>query len=201
MTKPRHSMRSSLLLIVVATLLLTTCSRCPDTILLDHGPLPDEAMQYVPYRNGQSVTFRHSLDRMTTFNILQMKYTQTTSCAECCKYNVRYETLRTELIPNYPLFTIVLEISNIDTSVFYFTVSVGNSGFLIPTNGPDDPEVEILDSVLIDTEWYYQVYKLNARWGDPGEEISYADTLLYNYTEGIVKIIMSNGEYYELSKD
>ncbi len=194
-------MKIRLLLILPVALLLTACPRCPDTILLDHGPLPEEAMQYIPYRNGQLLDFKHSNNMEVTFSVVQGKYNQTSTCDECCKYNIRYEILHTELVPNYPLFKIVLEISNIDTSFFYFTAGIGNSAFILPSGNPDYPVVEELDSVRVDSVWYYNVYKMGANGGySPGEEIIYADTLLYNYTDGILKIIMSNGEYYELVK-
>ncbi len=194
-------MKLRLLLIIPLMFLLTACPRCPETILLDNGPLPDEAMQYISYRNGQSVTFRHSRNMEVIFSVLQGKYPQTTSCAECCKYNIRYETNRTELNPNYPLFNIAIEISNIDTSFFYCTANVGSSFFIIPTNGPDQPAAEKLDSVMVDSVWYYNVYKLGNSSGYQGEEFIYADTILYNYTDGIIKIIMSNEEYYEQVKE
>ncbi len=196
----RDLMKTRLLLFVSVTILLTACPRCPETILLDNGPLPDEAMQYIPYRNGQSVMFRHSHNMEVRFDVYQVKYQQTTSCAECCKYNIRYETNRTDLKPNYPLFNISLEISNIDTSFFYSYANVGSSAFSIPTNGPDQPDAERLDSALVDSVWYYDVYKLGTSGGYQGEEVIYADTIFYNYTDGIIKIIMSNKEYYELVK-
>ncbi len=197
----RDLMKTRLLLFVSVTILLTACPRCPETILLDNGPLPDEAMQYIPYRNGQSVMFRHSHNMEVRFDVYQVKYQQTTSCAECCKYNIRYETNRTDLKPNYPLFNIALEISNIDTSFFYCTANVGSSAFTIPTNAPGYPLTEKLDSALVDSVWYYDVYKLGTSGGYQGEEVIYADTILYNYTDGIIKIIMSNKEYYELAKE
>lgn len=195
-------LRTLLLLLLPAYLLLTGCPRCPEAIELNHGSLPDEAMQYIPYRTGETYHFKHSHDMVVDFYVRQGTYTQTTSCSECCDYVITYEVNATELTPNYPLFNIRIEISNIDTSFFWCKAQVGGCGFTIPTNGPDTASVEKADSVMVDSIWYYNVYQLESNWGcSQGEEVIYADSIWYNYTDGILKIIMSNKEYYELSKE
>jgi hypothetical protein len=195
-------MKLRYLLLLPLYLALTGCPRCPEAIELNHGPLPDEALQYIPYRTGEIYRFKHSRDRVVEFFVRRGTYSQTTSCSECCDYVITYEVNATELTPDYPLFSIRLEISNIDTSFFWCTAQVGGCGFTIPTNGPETGPVEKFDSVMVDSVWYHDVYKIGYSWGCyPGEEVVHADTILYNYTDGILKIIMSNAEYYSLSKE
>jgi len=195
--------RYLLLLAFPLYFMLTGCPRCPETIVLDHGPLPNEAMKYIPYHTGETYRFKHSRDMVVNFTVMRRgNYTETTSCAECCDYVVRYEVNATEMAPDYPLFDMRFEISNMDTSFFYCTARVGGCGFKIPTNGPDTADVEKMDSVMVDSVWYYNVYKLENSWGCfPGEETVYADSIWYNYTDGVIKILLSNDEYYTLDKN
>ncbi len=196
-------MKKSLLLLPLAALLLmlTACPRCPDPVEIDNGPLPDTALIYVPYHNGEIIRFRHSRNMAVNFSVLRGTYPQDYSaCGECCNLHLRYESNLTTLTPDYPLFKIHLEISNLDTASIWFAAMVGGTAFRLPTTPEEGEEIRV-DSALVDSLWYHNVFLLKGQWGEPGEEGIFVDSIWYNYTNGILKIIMSNGEYYELSKD
>ena len=73
--------------------------------------------------------------------------------------------------------------------------------FYIPTADFQLDYFEKVDSLIIDSVTYKDVFKLNSDYGSYYDKDSiYADSLYYNYEYGILKILMSNGESYEIVK-
>jgi len=181
-------------------LLLNGCIPC-DTVIIENGPLPDSALRFVPYQNGKIYKFRHSKGLVINFDTYRETREEWTHCAECCSYEYHYEVNSTRLTPNYPIFDFYFEISNRDTSYFECYTTIGKYGFYIPTADFQLDYFEKVDSLIIDSVTYKDVFKLNSDYGSYYDKDSiYADSLYYNYEYGILKILMSNGESYEIVK-
>lgn len=187
------------ILLLLLPVLLTGCWPC-ETTLIDNGPLPDSVLKYIPYENGSVYKFKHSNGLVVGYETARETTGERSYCVECCKYEYKYESNHTELKPDYPIFNIQFDIDNQDTAYIQLYASVGKYGFYIPTNTYDDyMYYEKVDSLLVDTAWYYQVYKLKSNYDDYyTPDLIYVDSIYYNFNNGILKIIMSNDESYTI---
>ncbi len=189
-----------LLFLLPLVLLLTGCPRCRP-VYFNNGPLPEKALAYVPYKDGEVYKFRHSAGHIIRFTCSRFNQTAQTHCEECCSTVFNYMVNTTWLEPDYPLFNIQIDIANPDTSYLYCSAYLG-AGFNIPVNPQDTILAQKTDSVFVDSTWYYDVFLLKSYPGDfldLGE--IYVDSLYYNYQNGILKIIMSNNETYTIFPD
>lgn len=183
---------------VIIALSLGGCWPC-DTIKVENEPLPESALGFVPYKNGDTYSFRHSNGLVINYKTTRETHEEWSGCSECCKYEYRYEVNSTRLVPDYPVFTLQFEIDNLDTSNFHCFASIGKYGFYVPINDEFSGGVEKVDSVKVDSEYYYQVFKLKSNHDNYYFQDSiYVDSMYYNYENGIIKILLSNGENYTI---
>jgi hypothetical protein len=184
---------------IIIVLFLSGCWPC-DTIMVENGPLPDSALGYVPYKNGGTYSFRHSNGLVINYNTTRETLEAWSGCSECCKYEYHYEVNSTRLVPDYPVFTLQFQIDNQDTLNFHCHASIGKYGFYVPTNNEFGiGNFEKFDSVKVDSEYYYQVFKLKSNHDNYYFQDSiYVDSMYYNYENGIIKILLSNGENYTI---
>lgn len=163
-----------------------------------HGPLPESALGLVPYLDDSTYSFRHSDGRIVNFQCSRETHEAWAYCADCC-YEERYEANTTRLVPDTSMFSIEIEISNVSSADLICEVFMDKYTFYVPTNETAASYFEILDSLKIDSVVYYDVFKL----GPPQQPMSNIDpvemdSLFYNYANGILKILMSDGSYYKI---
>ncbi|MBI9069169.1 MAG: hypothetical protein JEZ09_17870 [Salinivirgaceae bacterium] len=187
------------LIYLIFSILLYGCLPC-DTIMIENGALPDSTLKYVPYVNGKTYKFKHSNGLKVNYKTTRETHEEWTSCAECCKYEYHYEVNSTILIPDYPIFEFQFQIDNRDTLNYNCYASIGKYGFYIPTNNEYDIDYyEQVDSVQIDSVYYYQVFKLKSNYDNYYSRDSiYVDSIYYSYDKGIIKILLSNNENYTI---
>lgn len=158
----------------------------------DNGPLNDEAKLLVPYKDQGIYSFKYNDTLIINFDAYRGLEQGIDQCAECC-YGVKYEIDKTVLTSDYPLFKISFEVDNLDTSDIHFYAKVGPDYFYIPTPEWPPQYVEKSDSMMVNSFWYINVYKLKSS-ASPNSNYVYADTMFYNYDYGILKIKMSDGK-------
>ncbi len=186
------------LIFLLLTLALASC-RCDDPILIDNGPIPDSILARVPYQDGQVYQFRHSAGKVISFAAHRASHEEYIDCERCCKYLYKYQGNTTVLVPDYPVFDLTFRISNPDSLRYDFYVWMGNSAFYPPVIPGDSVSAVRYDSLLIHDRWHRDVFRIpnaNDYWFN--RDSIYADTLYYNFESGILKIVMSNGEYFQI---
>jgi len=186
------------LLLLLSTLALGSC-RCDDPILIDMGPIPDSILALVPYQDGQVYQFRHSAGKVITYAAHRALHEEYFDCERCCKFLYKYQVNQTALVPDYPVFTLNVQLSNPDSSRLEFSAWMGQRGFNLSMNQDDGNPVDRIDSAWIGEQWHKDVLRIrNSNYFGFSRDSIYADTLYYNYQSGILKIVMSNGEYFQI---
>jgi hypothetical protein len=180
-------------------LLLASC-RCPDPILVDLGSIPDSILARVPYQSGMTYSFKHSGGQVIDFTASRDSKYEQTWCEEwCCDYVYKYQVNTTTLHPDYPVFDLNLQVSNQNIEYPSIFAWFGHSSFYLPLNPDQFHEAGFSDSLLMGGRWFYRVFSTKMMEGGFPMGSIYADSLYYNLTEGIIRIIMSNGEFYAVS--
>ncbi|MEA3451372.1 MAG: hypothetical protein U9Q83_05655 [Bacteroidota bacterium] len=182
--------------------LISGCSQCNLTnqIIIENGKLPDSALLYIPYQDGEIYKFKHSNGLVVNFSTYRKTTDEITGCVEYCKYETHYQKNSTNLYPDYPIFDINLEINNLDTNYIFCSAFIAKSSFIIPTGNNNFENVKKMDSVLIDTVYYKDVFKIKANYYSYIDESISVDSMYYNYEFGILKIIITNDETYTIYK-
>lgn len=186
---------------VIGCIALSSCWPC-NTTVIDNGPLPDSALIFVPYIDGQTYSFKHSNGLVIDFSATRKTHAEWSGCSECCEYEYHYEVNTTLLTSEYPVFDMFFRIDNMNAPYYHCSAAIGKYGFYIPTyNIIGNAEYEQVDSIAVDSTWYYKVFKLKADnlMFLPHDTI-FVDSLYYSYNDGVIKIIMSNGENYVLQQ-
>ena len=198
-------------------LLLTACPRSKTTYV-DLGRIPGQYLATVPYRNGDVFRMQHESDRTvidftvsrhrqkeTGFDYMYEKYKPAPNCV------YEYESDITKCTPNYPIFNVEIEFSNrymafeeeggqnYAKSATIFAVGSARLPFI----GEDHSNYEMLDSLKVNGRYYHDVFKLKSELVDYYEEEGsiHADTYYYNYENGLLGVVMSNGEKYWLYEE
>lgn len=179
-------------------MVLTACPPNCEYRLIDYGLLSEEALAWSPYVDGQSYSFIHSGGKKITFFCDRSREIRTAHWDDCTEVN--YEVDLGTLTPDYPIFNCSVLIQKTDTTAYSCLISAGGSSFWLPSTIETDFGNSYFDSLQFGQLWYREVYKIgNSRWdGNPPGQIL-ADSIYYNTSHGILKILMSNGEYYEIS--
>jgi hypothetical protein len=163
------------------------------------GPIQDSILARVPYQDGQVFQFRHSAGKVITYAAHRASHEEYFDCERCCKYLYKYQSNTTVLVPDYPVFKLTFWISNLDSSRSDLSVWMGNSAFYPSAAHGDFLNADRHDSLLINDRWHREVFRIpnsNDSWFN--RDSIYADTLYFNYVSGILKIVMSNGEYFQI---
>jgi len=191
------------ILILSAMMLgLTACPEPCEREVLDLGKLSDEALAWSPYVNESSYSLKHSEGQEVSFECIRAKEVRTEymdygdKCLE-----VFYEVDITNLAASYPLFSLYVFLQKTDTASYDCGIGVGDSDFWLPTAPDDDFGQTRFDSLQIGDYWYKEVYKMGFKdIHQYGSDDIYADSLYYNKSHGVLKILMSNEEDYEISR-
>lgn len=203
--------------LVAMTLLFTACPRSKTTYV-DLGRIPEQYLATVPYRNGDVFRMKHESDRTiidfivsrhrqkeTGFDYMYEKYKPAPN------YVYEYEADITKCTPNYPIFNVEISFSNQymafeeegtsnwPKSATLFAVGSAR----IPLIGEDHSNYEMLDSLKVNGRYYHDVFKLKSELVDyyEVEGSIHADTYYYNYENGLLGVVMTNGEKYWLYED
>lgn len=187
------------LLFGLMVMVLTACPPNCEYRLIDYGLLSEEALAWSPYVDGQSYSFIHSGGQVISFTASRTREIHSEYWDECLE--IRYERDYTTLIPDYPIFNCNIDMFKSDSTRFEFYVRAGGSVFGLPFSEGINIPHGYYDSLLIGPYWYKEVYTMtNHVWdGNPPGQIL-AHKLIYNTSYGILKILMSNDEYYEISE-
>ena len=189
-------MKRNILLLILA-IILNSCWPCKvDPIIVENGSLTDSILNRVPYQQGEVCKLQHINGVIINFETLRETYDEFTSCDHCCDFEYHYQVNKTALIADYPLFDIEFLLDNQDTIYYWCSLSIGKSGFTIPIS--EYAGINRYDSIKLGANVYYDVLKLKSNYDSNYDVDSiYVDSLYYNYTHGILKILMSNKESYE----
>jgi hypothetical protein len=181
---------------MVAT--LTACPPPCEYRLTDHGTLSEEAIRCSPYLDGQTYSFIHSGGQKVSFLASRTREERTAFRDDC--HEVRSESDVSTLTPDYPLFSCNVGIHKTDSAWFECIIWAGGSGFWLPYTSQILKDYIYFDSLQFGQNWYREVYKIGNSWsnGIPEGEIK-ADSIYYNTSHGILNILMTNGEFYEIS--
>lgn len=177
--------------------LVQSCIPCDPPIIVDLGPLSEEQLQLVPYKDKQTYMFRHNQGQVISFVAERGTTQEQTYSSHCSKYEYLYEMNTTYLIPDYPVFNIVLWLSNPMEEEVYFNLNVGTRSFYMPTDFSNS-YFPRKDSVWIIDQFYYNVFQLKSQSDYYQSDSIYADSIYYNFDYGILKIIMSNDENFTI---
>ncbi|MCK5538945.1 MAG: hypothetical protein KAI79_19125 [Bacteroidales bacterium] len=178
--------------------LISGCIPC-DSTDVHLPPIPDNILAFVPYQNGDQVILEHSEGYQIEFSTTRFKYYDQDYCDHCCEYTYHYEVDNTILSPDYPIFSIQINLSSADSIHYFMDLSIGSDYFPIPLVEDQYQQFEILDSIQLLDSTYYDVFKFKSSENYYSNTASiYVDSLYYNHNFGILKIIMNNEEYYTL---
>ena len=186
-----------LFVIGLFSVFLYGCPVFSEKTIVDNGPLPDSAKLVVPYKNGEDYKFKFSNGLVINFTAeREIVDAIDNGCAECFNFEQHYQRDIIKLIPDYPLFDISFEINNLDTTEISCDLVIGNNYYYIPTNEQKTSYIEQFDSLLIDSVFYKNVFKLYPNYFNNKQTLT--DSLYYNYKFGILKLIKSNNETYTI---
>jgi hypothetical protein len=183
--------------------LLSACIPC-HTTNIELPPIPDSIINLIPYKNEQTIKFKHSAGSEIEFKTQRTQKWDYSGCSECCKYSYHYQTDQTWLTTDYPLFNMNLMIYSFDSLNYNLDIYVGQSSVGLPANKEMIKQYfseNLFDSLTINDKMYYDVLKLYTSHWTTGSADIVPDSIYYNYSFGILKIIMSNEETYTLLSD
>ena len=190
---------------------LTACPQHKEPIYKDLGKIPQQYLATVPYQDGDVFRMQHESDRVIIdFTVSRHRQKETGDdyiYLEKFKPNPNfyydYEVDITKCTPNYPLFEVEINFSNIymmfeeegmGAEKQANLIAVGTARF--PFFGEDYSNYNVVDSLEINGHYYHDVFKLMADYYNVEEGSIYAETYYYNYEKGLLGVIMSNGEKY-----
>ncbi len=185
------------LFLLLISVILVGCDP-PPPVIVDLGKIPPSVKQLVPYEDGDNYRFRHSQGAVIEFKAeREIRKTQT-NCIEFCDKIYEYEEDITLLKPDYLLFSPVLRITNQDTVSYTFEIDLPGGFCVVPTSLEWRGEAGFSDSLVLGETTHYDVFCLESyHYGGFYEDSIRVDSLYYNYKSGIVKILMTDGAYFE----
>lgn len=180
-------------------LLLCACSEKCDPVFVDYGSLSEEVLGMVPYKEGETYRFKHSDGQVTSFRT-KRELTGVNEYYENC-IHVRREKDITLMSPDNPYFGISIEITHTDFSQVTHFATIGETSFLLPLTSDVGVDYIHFDSIRLDRTWFYDVYRIKRYHYDfkdfVTEKSGIADSLFYNTQQGIIRILMSAGDFYQ----
>jgi hypothetical protein len=198
---PRTSTFITAAITAAMLILFSSCFRCKPPLLIDNGRIPDSILSCVPYQQGQTLKFRHSGGLVIGFSSTRQSRDEWLRCDWCCDYEYKFEVNTTTLTPDYPIFSLGFDLSNPDSKGFDFGARVGYYWFQIPSNSYQAAYCGYADSLMIGEKKYYKVFKIKSNYGSSYDrDTIFADSMYYSYKQGLIQIMMSNGEKYSIDE-
>ncbi len=185
-----------LLLLISALFILYACPLPCEPQRISVLPIPDSVSMLIPYKNGDTVNFQHSGGLVVPF-VCQRDSSAEYACSDWCSPGQEYRLDETLLIPDYPISSVFVQLTKYDEQNLLFSISVANSSTVL--NALHELSFN-LDSLEVNQKWFYCVMALNL---SSSENPNYPnklrfDSVYYTQQNGIVRLTMSNGEYYDL---
>lgn len=205
---------------LVAMAFVFTACPSKEPTYVDLGKIPEQYLATVPYHNGDVFRMQHESDRVVIdFTVSRHRQKEMnegygpvpTRFEPAPDWYYEYETDITKCTPNYPIFDVSIEFSN---QYMAYEDEQGYDNYLkaaqifgvgssrIPFIGEDHTDYEVLDSLDVNGRYYHEVFKLktDASYYE-SEGAIHADTYYYNYENGLLGVVMSNGEKYWLYEE
>jgi len=202
-------------ILVAMTVLFTACPRSKPAYI-DLGRIPEQYLATVPYRNGDVFRMQHETSKVIIdFEVERHRHKTSsegygpvpTRFEPAPNYYYEYEVDMTTCKPKYPIFDLSISLSNAymlneeEMQSWYKKADLFAVGSAkVPFVGDDYSDYEIIDSLEVNGHYYKDVFKLKTDYYND-DELIHAETILYNYENGFVGIVMSNGEKYMLYED
>ncbi|HKK62693.1 MAG TPA: hypothetical protein VJ951_09040 [Bacteroidales bacterium] len=187
--------------ILLISVILFGCRPCePETYNM--GEISDEALLSVPYTINDKPVLKHSNGQEISFSIDRITKDKTEYlCGHRCCDMLLYQENVTTMLPDKKLIKPVFHISNFDSTYVSISVQINRSSFNIPAKRAQMNDIAFVDSMTIEGNMYYNVFKLGyiEHYIDSENPI-FIDSLYYNYNKGILKISLSNNEFYALAE-
>jgi len=204
-------------ILVAMSVLFTACPRSKPTYI-DLGKIPEQYLATVPYRNGDVFRMQHETSKVIIdFEVERHRHKTSsegygsvpTRFEPAPDYYYEYEVDMTTCKPKYPVFDLSISLSNAymlneeEMQSWYKKADIFAVGSAkVPFIGDDHSDYEIIDSLEVNGRYYKDVFKLKTDYYNYNDdELIHAETILYNYENGFVGIVMSNGEKYMLYED
>lgn len=189
-------MKKSLFILFV--FILYGCPPC-DREVIENGPLPQSALECVPYQDGENYKLKYSDELIISFTAeRRTEENWQESRGQWCGPETHYESNTTVLKADYPLFDIGFTMNNYDTNAIHCFAYIGESTFYIPVSEFQQSNYEKTDTMIIDETIYEDVFVMTITTSSG--ETFLTDSLYYNFEFGILKYIKSNGESYTILK-
>jgi len=157
-------------------------------------------LNQVPYKIYDQFEMKHSNGKIVKFTVTE-QITKVENFNEDCTM-IQIEQNITTIKPDYPIFDIIINIQKNDNINLSFQTGL-SSFYLTPTYN-DSTNYEdyrkFYDSLEINQKYYYNVLKIKENeYGNDSVSIK-PKYLYFNQSKGILKIEMSNNEFYEISE-
>ena len=190
--------------ILFIALAMMSCCRPCEPKMFDMGNIPQEVLDRLPYEDNDIMELVHSAGRVIRFSITHtVEDKEEIVCFDCCNTYL-YEEASTSFRPDHPVFDCSMRLNNMDTIMYFLDISIGRAYYQVPVSDSTWAYYDRVDSVRIGGRFYHEVYRLGDQYqfGADGEQegIIAVDSLYFNFAEGILKITMTNDEYYQLAE-
>jgi hypothetical protein len=183
--------------VTLLSLLAYGCGCYGPTEIIDLGRIPDSILSQVPYQDGQICSFTHSAGKVINFTAQRTSHDEFMECERCCDFAYKYQVNETILTPDYPVSKISIQLNSQDSTHYSHIIGIGRSGFYLTPGIPDLYPSDYADSLLLNGTWYTEVFSLknsDSYWMI--QDSIRPDSLYYSFHSGIIKLVMTNGEYY-----
>jgi len=178
---------------LVILILLITSSCCKDSIETGRYYLSDNEKEFIPYTENQKVKYKHSNGFEFYMNVINVKIEfQRTKTEHCGENYVLFETKTVKLQSDIPELNISVSIPPKEFNPI-ITIIINNSYLQKDLINKAD-----FDTLIIDNNKYIDVYQFENQISDT--TIIYPYKVLYNKTNGIIQIIMTDNEKFTISK-
>ena len=164
--------------------------KCDESNLIDAYAFPDNMEELIPYENQDKFTLIHNSGTEIPFEVFRNSTVETGGCDHCCDYYT-YENEELFVVSDYPFYDIQFNINAGEEGIFNYGISIGREYFSL------DEDMQMSDSVKINNQYFHEVFKLKSNSYSEEYERE-VDSLYFNYSTGILKIIQQNGDTYEI---
>lgn len=182
-------------------LLMLGCRPCDPPKIVEKDKIHDSILNKVPYSSDEIVKLQHSNGHVVNFITKFESSFYLTDCEryDCCEFIYKYKILNKTLTPDYPIFNISFNFSSINIDPTLITCRIANSEFYILTSADNSLQNDVLDSIYINNKFYHNVFRIASNYSYHNNPV-FPDSLYYNFEFGIIKIKISNGEYFVIKE-